>query len=193
MMSSRRNGGPAATLAPPAPQPSKHTSHLPACTTESRASKLRRQTPLRRTVRYYNVLSFPSPVSGVAACRRITEALKGKSSQVRSITSHRGTLWIAPSGLADGSCHVYACDVALDTARELDIDAPVVAYADDTQLPQSSCLYPGDDTANSSSERKLHSANLLAMCMESMRRTSAPRGGGNPIIIPPEPDRAEAF
>ncbi len=148
--------------------------------------------PRTREVRYYYLLLFATQFSGIAYCRRVAEFLAGREGKAFMTGGQRPTLWIAGTGLGDGTCYVYASDGALDAARAAGLETPVVGYALSSDLPHSRCLFVGD-RASDSTERKLQSAALLALCLEATERRRA-RDANSPRPAPGEiVDRAEVL
>ena len=129
--------------------------------------------PRGRHVRYYNLLMFATPFSGIAYCRCVAEFVAGRDGKAFTSGAQRPTLWIASTGVGDGSCYVYASDAALDAARAAGLEAPVVGYAVDSELPYGRCLFLGDVGVGPASDRKGHSAALLALCLEAKERRRA--------------------
>jgi hypothetical protein len=121
-----------------------------------------------REVRYYNVLRFATPLNAVAFCRQVADFLAGADGTSFMAGAHRATLWIAPTGQANGSCFVFASDGALDAARLAGAEVPIVGYAHDSELPASRCLFFGDTASHPDADRRMRSASLLALCMEAM-------------------------
>jgi hypothetical protein len=133
-------------------------------------------------------MMFATPFSSIAFCRQVAEAATGKAGKSLTTGSHHPTLWIAPTGLGDESCYVYASDGALDIARAAGLDAPVVSYALAAELPQTKCLFLGDVPGDAAIDRKAQSAALLALCLDAAARQPRSR---TPAEQPSE--RAEVF
>ena len=159
-----------------------------------KARRLRASRTARlRDVRYYNLMMFATPFSAIAFCRQVAEAVERRDAKSFGPGVQRPVLWIACSGVGDGSCYVYASDGALDAAWTTGLDTPVIGSVPDSELPTSRCLVLGDPTSTPGVDRKTGSASLLALCLAAMTRQNSDRAKPPLRGASIETERAEVF
>ena len=159
-----------------------------------KARRLRASRTARlRDVRYYNLMMFATPFSAIAFCRQVAETVERRDAKSFGPGVQRPVLWIACTGVGDGSCYVYASDGALDAAWAVGLETPVIGSAPDSELPSSRCLVLGDATATPGVDRRTGGASLLALCLAAMTRQNTDRANAPKPAASVEVDRAEVF
>ena len=159
-----------------------------------KARQLRETRTARlRDVRYYSLMMFATPFSAIAFCRQIARIVARREAKSHGSGAQRPIVWIACTGVGDGSCYVYASDGALDAAWAAGLDTPVIGSALDSELPPSRCLVLGDPTSDAGVDRKTGSASLLALCLAAMTRQNAGHAKACPAPGAGDGERAEVF